>query len=527
MTVIADRAAPDAGAARPLGLVLAFAATALVLAVLALSLPVDHDEGQYVGPFALAGHARAFADFTYLQTPLQLWLTAPLAALARGWALVALRLANAAMALGELGLIYAAQRRLGVPSRRALIACGLLLAAYPFEFSSVVARNDVLPALLEAGALLAGIAALERPRQGWAFWALAGLMLGAAASAKVSYALPATGMGLFLLWSAWKRRAGIADVIGFGLGGLVGLVPSAVGYLAAPDNFIWCVITYASQAAHWWYRSIGLGQRLSLPARAWEGAFHLAVGPALAMLAGVVAAGARRAAPGPAVRLLQALAITGLVAAFLPSPMQRQYFAPMLVPLVVLWGVHDPLKGRRWLVALTLVGVAIGIARMGYVAGEAALGMAAGRAPPPVALTDQAHWIGRALAAVHASGEVVTPSPQAVLDSGAALDPRFSSGAFAYRSGDMLDDDRLRRLHLTSPRTLVRDLDARPPGAIVTGYEPASGRTHRDVDDDFRAFARARGYRRIVSPDGVAELWIRGPWAGSRPGPSASLRPGS
>ena len=500
---------------------------AVVLGALALSLPVDHDEGQYVGPFALAGHLRAFADFTYLQTPLQLWLTAPLAALARGWALVTLRLANAAMALGELGLLYAAQRRLGVPRSRALVACGLLLAAYPFEFSSVVARNDVLPALLEAGALLAAIAALERPRRGWALWSLAGLMLGAAASAKVSYALPAAGMGVFLLWSAWKRRAVLVEVIGFGLGGLAGLVPSALGYLAAPDNFVWCVITYASQAAHDWYRSIGLGGRLWLPARAWEGAFHLAVGPALAMLAGVAVVSAPRGAARPAVRLLQALAVAGLLAAFLPSPMQRQYFAPMLVPLAVLWGVQDPPRGRRWLKALTLIGVAIGIGRIGYVLGGAVVAEANGRMPPALAITDEAHWIGRALAAAHAEGDLVTPSPQVVLDSGAALDPRFSSGAFAYRSGDMLDDAQLRRLHLTSPRTLARDLDARPPSAIVTGLEPLSGKTRRDIDDDFRAYARARGYALSRSPDGVAELWIRAPSAASPPGPSASRRPGS
>ena len=108
-----------------------------------------------------------------------------------------------------------------------------------------------------------------------------------------------------------------------------------------------------------------------------------------------------------------------------------------------------------------------------------------------------------------ASGPIVTPAPQAVLDSGEALDPRFASGAFAYRSGDMLTDAQLRRLHLTSPRTLARDLDAKPPGAVVTGYEPPSGRTHRNIDDDFRAYARTRGYLRLVSPDGMAELWLR------------------
>jgi hypothetical protein len=530
MTIIAERAALDAGTPRALGPAPAFALFALVLAALALCLPIDHDEGQYVGPFALAGHLKPFADFTYLQTPLQLYLTQPLAGLARGWALVALRLFNAAMALGELGLIYAVQRRLGTPAGRALIACGLLLMSYPFEFASVVARNDVLPALLEAAAILAGTVALERPRGARALWVLAGLALGAGASAKVSYALPTAGMGLWLLWSAWKRRAGLLEVIGFGLGGLIGLVPAAVALLGAPDNFIWGVLTFAHAAAPWWYRAIGLGYRLTLPRRLAEGAFHLAVGPALAMLVGVVATGSGRKAradASPAIGLLQVMALAGLIAALAPSPMQRQYFMPMLVPLAVLWGVQDPLKGRRWLMVLTVAGLAIGVGRAGYVVGDAGVDLAKGRPPPAIALTEEAHWIGRTLKAQDVSGDIASPSPQAVLDSGARLDPRFSSGAFAYRSGDMLSDEELRRLHLTSPRTLARDLDAAPPGAILTGYEPPSGHARRNIDDDFRAYARSRGYRRLASPDGVAELWIKAPSAGSPAGRPPSRRPGS
>ena len=502
----------DAQTGRAVSPLLWIAVAALVLAALAISLPVNHDEGQYVGPFALAGHTRPFADFTYLQTPLQLYLTGPLAALTRGWAFLALRLANAAMALGELALIFAIQRRLGTPCGRAMIACGLLLAAYPFEFSSAVARNDALPALLEAAAVLVAVVALERPRSAWRLWSLAGLALGAAASAKVSYALPAGGMGLYLLWSVWRGRASLADIVGFGVGGLAGLIPTAIALLAAPDNFIWGVLTYAGSAASYWHQSIGLSERLALPHRVAEGIFHLAVGPALPMLAGVAMASsgrASRAEAAPQIRLLQTLAAMGLIAALAPSPMQRQYFAPVLVPLAVLWGALDPLGGRRWLKVLTLAGLAVGIARVGYVLGDAALGLAQGRPPPAIAITLEAHWIGRTLAASAASGPIVTPAPQAVLDSGRALDPRFVSGGFAYRSGDMLTDAELRRLHLTSPRTLARDLDAEPPAAIVTGYEPPAGRTHRNIDDDFRAYARARGYRRLVSPDGVAELWLR------------------
>ncbi|HEY5411510.1 MAG TPA: phospholipid carrier-dependent glycosyltransferase [Caulobacteraceae bacterium] len=514
---------------------LALGAAALLLAALAIALPCDHDEGQYLAAAALSGRLRPYADFVYLQTPLQPHLTALIAALAPGWAFVALRLFNAAIGVGVLALAYASQRRLGVPAPRALIACGLLLAAYPFQFSSVVARNDALPALLEAAAMLAGLEALAPGRARWLGWTAAGLLLGAAASAKISYAFPLAATGLYLLWGAWRRRLGLASLIGCGLGAAAGLLPSLLAYLSAPEGFVWGVLTYAETAPKAWYSQLGEAGRLSLPSRAMEGAFHLGVGPLLGILAGVVLAAAlvrRGRAASPSVGYLQALALAGLAAAFAPSPMQRQYLLPMLPPLIVLWGAQDPLSrlgkpSRQAVLALVLIGLAIGLGRAGYVLGEAGLGWAGGRLPPALALEDEAHWIGRTLAQRGPAGPVATLSPRAVLDSGAALDPRFAAGAFAYRTGDLVPDAEQRRLHMTSPRTLASDLDATPPAALVTGYEQPAGLHRRNVDDDLRAYARSRGYQRRVSPDGVAELWLNPLWAASPAAPSPSRRPGS
>ncbi len=499
-------------------LALALFGAAAVLVALAISMPVDHDEGQYVAPALLAGRLRPFADFMYLQTPLQLYLTAPLAGLTQGWSFLALRLANAAMGWGVLVLVYAAQRRLGVQRGRALATGALLLLAYPFEFAAAIARNDALPALLECGSMLAGIVALEAGRKAWAFWTLAGLMLGAAASAKVSYVLPLGGAGLFLLWSVWRGRTSFASLIGCAFGALAGLVPAALAWLSAPEPFVWGVFTYAERAASYWYRLVGQGNRLALPKRAQEGVFHLAVGPALPVLLGVVAAIAqreRRREPTPdGERQNLQEAFAGLVAAFAPSPMQRQYFLPMLGPMFVLWGLSDPLAPlgpvtRKVLLVLVAAGAAVGIGRAGYVLGDAALGLAHGREPPALALISEAHWIGQTLKTAGREGAIATPSPHAVADSGAPLDPRFATGAFAYRSGNMLSETDLRRLHLASPAALGRFLDEAPPAAIVTGYEPSTGRFHRNIDDDFRAYASARSYRRLVGPDGEGELWIR------------------
>jgi 4-amino-4-deoxy-L-arabinose transferase-like glycosyltransferase len=505
-----------------------------VLAALAIALPVDHDEGQYFAAAALSGRLRPYADFVYLQTPLQLYLTGPITALAHGWAFVALRLFNAAMGVGVLTLVYAAQRRLGVPRPRALIAGGLLLAAYPFQFSSVVARNDALPALLEAAAMLAGREALRPGRARCLGWMIVGLLLGAAASAKISYAFPLAATGLFLLWNTWRKRVGIVSLIGCGLGAAAGLTPSLLAYLSAPEGFVWGVLTYAETAPKVWYGLIGQGARLSLPSRTLEGAFHLGVGPLLGVFVGVVLAAAisRRGKATSSIAYLQVLALAGFAAAFAPNPMQRQYVLPMLPPLIVLWGVQDPLSllggwSRRAVLILVVVGLAIGLGRAGYILGEAGLGWRRGRLPPALALEAEAHWIGRTLRGRSVAGPVATLSPRAVLDSDAPLDPRFASGVFAYRTGDLTPDSQQRRLHMTSPRSLAQALDETPVAALVTGYEQPTGVHRRNVDDDLRAYARSHGYQRVVSPDGIAELWLRAPLAASPAERTPSRRPGS
>ncbi len=406
-----------------------------------------------------------------------------------------------------------------------------------------MARNDALPLLLEAGAMLAAIVAVDGARRPWALWTFAGLCLGAAASAKISYALPLAAMGLVVLVGFVRRRSSLASVIGYGAGGGLGLLPCLLAWLQAPQAFVWGVFTYAGTAPIRWYTEVGEGGRLGLAGRLGEGAFHLMVGPGLAVLitvaVAIFAAYRARTAQGPAMRLLQVLALAGLAAALAPTPMQRQYFMPLLPPLFALWGLQGRLgEGvhplpRRLLACLTVAGLLIGIGRSLYVLGAAAVGLVQGRLPPPLQLEADAHWIGRTMRAAHAAGPIATPSPQVALDSGQPLDPRLSTGVFAYRTGDLVSDADQRRLHLISPRTLGRFLDAAPPAAIVTGYEPVTGRFHRNVDDDFRAYAKTRGYRLLVGPDGRAQLYVRAPGqdfmapsAGPPPAPVPSRRPG-
>jgi hypothetical protein len=493
---------------------------ALLLVALALAMPINHDEGQYVAAEAMANTARPYIDFAYLQSPLQLYVAGPVAALFAGHAFLALRMLNALMGLGLLAIVFAGQRMMGVDRSRAALATALMASSYVFQFSVAVARNDVLPALLEGMAMLLALCALKGGPRPVVLWSLTGLALALAASAKVSYVLVLGAAGLFVLATALRRRISVLALLGFGAGAAAGLLPCLLGWASAPEAFEYDVYGFAAHAPLYWYRLIGQGGRLGLPVKLSESLFHLAIGPTLGVLASVAVLVVQRwrakdRTPARR-RFIEILALAGLAAALTPTPVQRQYFMPMLAPLFILWGridawdwvsIRPPLK--RALFALTALGAVAGTGRALYVLADGFAGQAVHGGAPAVRLTKEARWLGSRMRAAHVHGAVASLSPQVTLDSGFPIERRFISGPFVYRSGDVLTDAQLERLHVANPRSLVKILDRERPAAIVTGYERAEGPARRNLDDDFRAYAVSRGYTRELSPLGQAVLYLR------------------
>jgi hypothetical protein len=420
-----------------------------------------------------------------------------------------------------LTLVFRTQTQLGVSARRAAVTTALLGACYIFEFSCGVARNDAFPALAEGLGLLAALAALDRGRAAEgpavAFWGLAGLAFGAAVSFKISYALPLAGAGLFVLAAAWRRRVSFRALAGFCLGALAGIAPCLAALATAPDAFIYDTLLYHQTAPKVWYAAIGEGGRLSPAWKLPDSLLALAVGPALEVLIGVAAitvlrlsSGARTAPPR---RLVEVLALAGLLAALAPAPTQRQYFLPLLPYLFILWGLGEAglpraLPWRRALSIAVLIGGLIGASRVVWLAGDSVARLAEGGEPPVLTLQHQGRWVGERLKAAEVTGPVASTAPQLTVASGHHLDPRLAAGPFFYRTGDDVPDAEQARLHAVSPRTLPAAFDASPPGAIVTGLEGKRGPNGRSADDDLRAYAQARGWRREISPDGMVQLYL-------------------
>ncbi|MGF7147806.1 4-amino-4-deoxy-L-arabinose transferase-like glycosyltransferase [Sphingomonas zeicaulis] len=486
-------------------LAIAYAILIVWIGLRALVAPVNHDESQYVAAAVLASEHLIFRDFLSLQPPLHAWLMAPVA-IPGGTTLVALRLADAALGVGALALLHAGLTAAGVSRRFAIAMLFLAAACQPFQFAASVVRNDILPMALLAGALAAGLVGCRRPD--WRWWTLAGLLLGLAGSTKLSYGPPLAIAGLFLCWQAVRGRIAFAIILAFAIGGVVGLLPLLAGFLAQPQVFVYGTLEFGAEAPFDWYRANGLNHRLGLAGKLLDMIRYAALGPMLvAFLALILFAfdGHRAEATDLRRSWLYWMLAAGLIAAALPTPMQRQYLLPMLPPLFVLLGLaiemrrQSRTKGRQTVVALLGLSFASGLVADGII-------LARGR-PSPIDIDRNARWMGKMLAG--ADGAIFTLSPEHAIASGRPIDPLSATGPFVLRSGTTIDRARALVFAVPTPETLPLLLDRCPPAAILTGYERGSRRFRIAPDEIVVRYALSRGYHPLAVPDGEGALYVR------------------
>lgn len=454
----------------------------------------------------LARDGLPFVDFLYLQTPLQPLLSAPLIALWPGHGLLVLRLSGALLALSVIAACRSAALAAGASETAARRAVLLLAACHAFLFGASLFRNDILPAALLSLALWAGVRSLNQARHPMALWLLCGLCMGIATSVKISYALQGASAGLFLLANlrAGDGR-GMRAFAGYALGGAIGLAPIALFWSMAPQAFVYGVFSYASTAPFEWYRINGHVFRLSFIGKARDSLLVMMLGPILPAL--VHWAGkARLVKPRPdASRFLDWMIVSGFVAAILPTPTWQQYFVPLLPPLFIrLAGLPAPTSrlGRGIFLGTALAGLTV---QAGYI-----LAGLANRGLPMVRVREEASWIGQVVRNARACGPIATLSPHLILDSGLPLDPRFATGPFFFRTGDMLSSAEITALRGISPATLRAELDRRPPAAIVVGYEQGSAIDRGALDDWLVGYAVSRDFKSWNSPVGDATVMIGG-----------------
>ncbi|MGE4324431.1 MAG: glycosyltransferase family 39 protein [Sphingobium sp.] len=489
------------------------AAPVLWFILTALATPFDHDESQYIAGAHFSAKMLMFRDFLSLQPPLHGWVMAPVAWAFPSHTVLALRLATAATAVATLGLMWSAQRKAGISRDSAALATLLIAATATFQFAAGVVRNDMLPALLSAGAIHMLLQAMRtchsRDR------IVAGVLFGLAVAAKISFAPLAVAAWMFTLTAG--GRCGPRAAWQLGLGGAIGGAPLVLAWLIAPESFVYGVITFAMTGPFAWYMANGAGHELTMIEKSADLLRFLWKGPGLVALiligwqyrARRYRAGQHRPLSAER-RLALWLVIGGGIGAILPTPSHVQYLMPLLPPLALALGHclddarHWRTSARQMLLALFSLACLPGVM-------EATLNLSAmARAGSPVVeATADARWAG-AMARGKVDGDIIiaTLAPHRIIDSGLPLDPRFAAGPFAYRTGWTITPAKARRINAITPQTLG-ELDKAPPAGILVGYENGTRKLPLAPDRELAAYARRRGYQPVEMPDGVGQLYLR------------------
>lgn len=477
---------------------------AVLMLIFALFGPVDHDEGQYVGAVAMMRHGLPYRDFAYLQTPLQPLLFAPLAWLAEGWLFLTLRVANALLATGATACMWLAAKRAGASDRGAVIAAIALFSSHALLFAGSVARNDALPLLLTTAGLAAFLNVVGNNQRHWTAL-LAGVLLGAAASAKISYGLPAAAVGLFAMlhWRSLGARVVCALAVGGALGGL----PTLWLALLAPDAAWFGIMDYSLKAPIEWRTLNGQAFMFDWPLSLARLLRYLAQGCGLIALVAVLLVATRRRTVTE--RLLDMVIVAGLLAAWLPRPIYVQYLGPLLPALFVrfalltdasFWRAH--FLGRALIAVCVIAGVAQSVIATGP--------NIWGQTSPVLAITDDAHALSDIAAAARISGTIATLSPERAVDATLPIDRRFVTGPFLMRTRHVLTVDQARAFHATTSATLVADLNAAPPAAILVGGEAQASLAYpHGLDAPLVEWAQTNRYRAVALPSGLSRVFLR------------------
>jgi hypothetical protein len=386
----------------------------------------------------------------------------------------------------------------------AALAAACLLCSHIFLFGATQARNDMLPLVLHAAGLLL-LLRVWRGESGVVSAVAAGVLLGAAASAKISYGMPAAAAGITAL-VCW-RQLGAARVSAFAAGGLAGLVPCLWLWALAPDAFVFGVFRYPIDAPAEWQALLGQPEMLGLPIRLARCLMFLVQGAGLLALAVVAADRWKRPRAGGVTALLDAVILGGVIAAILPVPNYAQYWIPVLPALftrfVLLPGAREGF-GWQGKLALLLLPVGLG-ATLIDVGGN----LLAGRSPPIEAMRD-GRWAGTMLDGFEVEGAIAGLAPEVLVSSGRPLDRRFVAGPFLFRTKDVLSAQEAEAFHVVTQRNYAGELSADPPAGLLIGAEskPTPGLPN-GLDGELVNWARAQGYKPYPAPSGRRILWVR------------------
>ncbi|MBY9064104.1 hypothetical protein K7957_14270 [Sphingomonas yunnanensis] len=483
-----------------------------------MAFPLGHDEQGHVAAARLVFREPLYQTLGYNHFPgLPLLLGGVYALTGADHLLLVGRLLVSACWLATAVLLWIlARTHVAAPRERlpAALFAGLALASGGMlDPAGMLVTNNFLPvpfALLGLHLLILG---QRGARPAPATFAAAGGSLALAVTMKVAFVfvLPCVGLAALLvgresLSLAERFRTVLIPLV---LGGLVGGTPLLVYLAREPEGLLAHTIRYFTgpHRAYWQQATepkvMTLAGKIMVADQVWLGA-----GGGLALLLIVLfVAAAWRGRRGRDISvwpllLCGALALSGAALSFLPTPAFPQYYLPPLpfvAAAVILSYAAVPADTRPAATAALWAGAGICLLLL-------APRLLAG---VPDALRP-ARWTG---VQVHADGErlralvgdgtapVATLAPILPLEGGLAIYPEFANGPFVYRLAPYLAPADRRWFTTAAPATLDAFLAARPPSAIVTGWEPP-------FDPAFERYALAHGYRAAALATARAHAFV-------------------
>jgi hypothetical protein len=474
---------------------------------------LNHDEHQFVAGAALIARdgLLPYRDFPYFHVPTLSFVYALLFQL-NDYLLLTARSFSIVCSWLTLVLIFAAAlgwlRHLSIWWRMGIGAATvvLLMTTPSFLHASGRAWNHDFPLLLTLLAAVGQVAWLKRSTPaGRPLWwpALAGLLVGLAASTRLSFAVAAAAFAFsILLVIPWRTRRAWGPIGVFVIGMTAGALPALYMLAVAPEQFIFGNWTYAQLNTLFYRQAEAAGAvpdaAMTLTAKLVKTVEYVVTQPGnllLVLLAGFALWRARRQLrKAPELLFLLLLIPCFLVGAYAPTPLQSQYIY-LLFPLLALLFLAALANDERPRL------------ETGLVAGAALVSaiLAGPRYVEGVQVAfDPAEWFPLK---VHARGEylgdlvgrqqVLTLAPIYALEGDASIYPEFVSGPLGWRVASLMTPSQRQMMGLVGLDELEADLAAQPPRAIFTGLHD------NDAEEEapLLAYARAQGYVPIALPE--------------------------
>lgn len=507
---------------------------ALIMAALygrIMGYALQRDEPVFVAPAALMPGQDLYSDLFYPHLPYSAWLFHGAAALLPGLGL--LGAARLVVFLGWLLLLGGAgwlgwrlsgQRMMAVFAPMLLLGSGVLMAG-----TGMTATNSLLPLPFALWGL--GLIALALAERHLSFRKLflAGLCLTIAAgmSASALGFIPAVMIACVLLPREMTLGERLADLaLPVALGGITGALPLIWLALTEPGFFDHILHFYTGPHLAYWRANaaaapglaLEIGGKLRLAQAIWMqgaallGLFLLGFGLVLRTSGHTGRQNQSARDAGDGMMLIGAAGASVAALAFLPTPGFAPSYAPPLVALVLMialiWrGLAEPARPalqRAMAVGLVLM-IALALPRLG-------LGLNALRHPEDGAAQRLARGANALRAALppkttaDTTALIATLSPLYPLEAGLAVYPEFATGPLGFRSAAYTAPDLRARYVMAGPADLADLFAARPPAALLTGFDPV-------LEAPLEDWARAHGYRPRVIPaildrSGMGQLWL-------------------